>query len=67
MAHLAPKRRFSLTCSSSVASLVTERHRAVKTLMRYLEPVVKQRLAMRAVSSTENVPVRHFNLPRGVY
>ncbi|OJI79655.1 hypothetical protein ASPTUDRAFT_204913 [Aspergillus tubingensis CBS 134.48] len=41
----------------SVASLVTERHRAVKTLMRYLEPVVKQRLAMRAVSSTENVPV----------
>ncbi|RAK94386.1 cytochrome P450 [Aspergillus costaricaensis CBS 115574] len=41
----------------SVASLVTERHRAVKTLMRYLEPVVKQRLAMRAVDSTENVPV----------
>ncbi|BCS13738.1 hypothetical protein ALUC_60294S [Aspergillus luchuensis] len=41
----------------SVASLVTERHRAVKTLVRYLEPVVNQRLAMRAVGSTENVPV----------
>ncbi|KAL4786385.1 cytochrome P450 [Aspergillus varians] len=34
----------------TVARLATRRHHAVRTLMRYLEPVVEQRLAARAES-----------------
>lgn len=47
--------------SSLVAQLVTRRHRAAKTLVRYLEPIVKERLALRAQTSSEeqvNKPVR---------
>ncbi|KAI5857355.1 cytochrome P450 [Durotheca rogersii] len=37
-----------------VASIATHRHRAAGTLFRYLEPVVRQRLADRAESDSSN-------------
>ncbi|RLM01932.1 hypothetical protein CFD26_108363 [Aspergillus turcosus] len=39
----------------SVADLVTRQHYAVRTLFRYLEPIVEQRLAARA-KSTSSIP-----------
>lgn len=39
---------------SLVAFVATKRHRAAKTLVRYLEPVVKQRLARRDDTGENN-------------
>lgn len=47
--------------SSFVASIVTRRHRAARTLFHYLEPIVSERLANRAApdkcGNSESVPV----------
>lgn len=40
-----------------IASIATNRHKAAKTLYRYLVPIVKERLAIRGLQSKEMTPV----------
>ncbi|KAL6820465.1 cytochrome P450 [Trichoderma sp. SZMC 28015] len=39
-----------------IASIATDRHKAAKTLYRYLVPIVKERLAVRGLQSKEMTP-----------